>query len=223
MAALARRDETGVGVLVEAAMQDAAVNVTAEQAMQYADSGLILTRQGNRSYEAAPQGVYPCVAPDSWIVIAVTNDHQWRRLVDIIGDARLTSSELSTPEGRRTNHDLCDEAIAAWTSGLDRDEILGRLVEAEVPVAPVIDPVEKAVNAHFRARGFFESVDHPVSGTHEFLTMPFGLSTWKGRWFRTPAPTLGQHTREVLGQLVGLDDSELDALEAAHVIGASPI
>ena len=71
------------------------------------------------------------------------------------------------------------------------------------------------------ARGFFEQVDHPVVGTHPIPGMPFRYESQK-KWIRSPAPTLGQHNREILGGLLGLTDSEIEQLEADEVIGTRP-
>ena len=71
------------------------------------------------------------------------------------------------------------------------------------------------------ARGFFEEIAHPEVGTHLTPAVPFRYAS-VSRWLRRPAPTLGQHSREVLAELLGLEAAELDALEAARVIGTRP-
>ena len=68
------------------------------------------------------------------------------------------------------------------------------------------------------ARGFFEPLEHPVMGQNQIPAVPFRYASVE-RWLHSPAPTLGQHNREVLGELLGLDTAELDRLEAAGVIG----
>ena len=72
------------------------------------------------------------------------------------------------------------------------------------------------------ARGFFEQCEHPVVGTHPIVTVPFRFATRDEPWLRSPAPLLGQDNREILSDIVGLSDPEIDALEAAEVIGTHP-
>jgi crotonobetainyl-CoA:carnitine CoA-transferase CaiB-like acyl-CoA transferase len=71
------------------------------------------------------------------------------------------------------------------------------------------------------ARGFYEEIDHPVAGRHPVPGLPFRLSGVQ-HWLRQPAPTIGQHNREILSELLGMTEAEIDALEAAEVIGTLP-
>src|SRR5262249_11513041 len=111
--ALEHRRRTGEGMLVEAAMADAAANVAAEQVIQPSASGALLTRTGNRGPAAAPQNLYRTAEPDefggrdSWVAIAVATDQQWMALCAVMGWA--AGPELSTVAGRRAFHDLIDE------------------------------------------------------------------------------------------------------------------
>ena len=74
-----------------------------------------------------------------------------------------------------------------------------------------------------QARGFFEEVTHPSVGTHPMTTVPFRFaSRGADPWLRSPAPTLGEHNREILSRILGLDDAAIDALEASEVIGTHP-
>ena len=74
-----------------------------------------------------------------------------------------------------------------------------------------------------RARGFFEAVDNPLVGEQYYPTWPVRLSGGPERVWTAPAPTLGQHTAEVLRAELGIDDDELARLEAEHVIGTVPV
>ena len=75
---------------------------------------------------------------------------------------------------------------------------------------------------HLAARGFFEPIEHPDVGTHEYPSWPMRLSAGPSVAWRGPAPTLGQHTDDVLSEL-GVTDEELDHLRAEHVIGTEPL
>ena len=78
---LARRDETGEGLLVESVMVEAALNVAAEALVEYSATGTVLGRQGNRGPDAAPQGVYRCAGDDAWVALAVEGEEHWAGLV----------------------------------------------------------------------------------------------------------------------------------------------
>ena len=114
---------TGEGRFVEVTMAEAALNVAAEAVIEYSATGQLLTRDGNRGLDHAPQGVYRALGDDAWVALAVTDDDQWATLCSVLGDASLASdAALATVEGRRAAHDRIDEAIAAWSSELERDD-----------------------------------------------------------------------------------------------------
>ena len=89
------------------------------------------------------------------------------------------------------------------------------------PAASLADPRSVSQNPQMQARGFYEECPHPVVGSHLIPTLPFRYAS-VSRWLRTPAPTLGQHNREILGGLLGLADEEIEKLAADKVIGERP-
>uniref|UniRef100_A0AAU2ADG2 CoA transferase n=1 Tax=Streptomyces sp. NBC_00093 TaxID=2975649 RepID=A0AAU2ADG2_9ACTN len=226
--ALEHRRRTGEGVLVEAAMVDAALNVAAEQVIEYSAYGALLQRAGNRGPVAAPQNLYLTAdidefgKEDSWIAVAVATDEQWTALGNALGRPAWTMSpELATSDGRRTHHDHIDEHLGAWCRRHGADEIVERLWDAGVPVGKVMQPHRQAELSQLRFRGFFEEVDHPVNGPARHSTLPMRLSRGPDRRHTRHAPLLGQHNHEVLAEL-GLTEPEIAALEADGVIGRAP-
>ena len=123
--------------------------------------------------------------------------------------------------GRRARHDELDTRLGEWASALDAIDAAEQLVSHGVPAAMGRDPRTVYDHPQFRARGFYESIDHPVVGELATPTWPFRFGS-VDRWIRTPAPTLGQHTYELLVEELGLDESEYAALEAAQIIGTRP-
>jgi crotonobetainyl-CoA:carnitine CoA-transferase CaiB-like acyl-CoA transferase len=229
LVALEHRGRTGEGTLVEAAMVDAALNVTAEQVIEHSAYGALLERAGNRGPMAAPQNLYRAADPDdsgrseSWVAIAVADDDQWMALRKALDDPHWAAGpELATGPGRARDHDRIDVELGAWCRGRSAEDIVERLWAAGVPVATVVQPHHQADLAQLEARRFFEVVDHPVSGPVRCSTMPMRFSGGPERWHRDPAPLLGEHNAELLGQL-GLSPAEIDELEAAGVIGRSPV
>ncbi|MHA7651859.1 CaiB/BaiF CoA-transferase family protein [Mycobacterium sp. ML4] len=226
--ALHHRRRTGQGVMVEAAMVDAALNIAAEQVIEYSAYGALLERAGNRGPAAVPQNLYLSADVDefgrldSWVAIAVATNQHWARLCRVLGcPSWATAPELTNAEGRRAHEDLIDERLAQWCGGRTRDEIVTTLWEAGVPVAKVMQPHRQTELEQLAARGFFEVVDHPVCGPARLSSVPMRLSGGPCRFHTQPAPLLGQHNRELLTEL-GLSGAEIAELEADGVIGRSP-
>ncbi len=226
LVALATRDATGRGLHVEVPMVEGALHAAAEQLVEFTAYGRLLQRDGNRGPDAAPQGLYPCRghSPETprWLALSVASDAQWAALRRVLGDPGwAAAAELATHAGRRAAHDAVDARLRAFFASRDREAAVDELVAGGIPAAPVLDPREACRQPQLAARGFFEEVAHPVVGTHATPTVPFRYTS-VARWIRRPAPTLGQHSREVLGSLLGLSAAELDDLEAARVIGERP-
>nr|WP_246398192.1 CoA transferase [Mycobacterium vicinigordonae] len=226
--ALEHRRRTGQGVLVEAAMVDAALNVAAEQVIEYSAYGRLLERAGNRGPTAAPQNLYRTNEIDefgrldSWVAIAVATDEQWCELRRALGSPSwATDPTLRTAAGRRAQQGRIDQELAEWCAQQTGDQIVAALWDAGVPVAKVMQPHRQTELAQLAARGFFELVDHPVNGPARLSTVPMRLSEGPDRFHVQPAPLLGQHNRELLAEL-GVDEREIAELEADGVIGQAP-
>lgn len=226
--ALEHRRRTGQGVLVEAAMVDAAINIAAEQLIEYSAYGALLERAGNRGPTAAPQNLYRTNEIDefgrldSWVAVAVATDEHWRCLQTALGSPTWAMDpRLDTIAGRREHADLIDERLSAWCGQRIGDEIVGMLWDAGVPVAKVMQPHRQTELPQLAARGFFEVVDHPVHGSARLSTVPMRLSDGPDRFHTRPAPLLGQHNHEVLTDL-GLTAAQIAELEADGVIGRAP-
>jgi crotonobetainyl-CoA:carnitine CoA-transferase CaiB-like acyl-CoA transferase len=228
LVALEHRRLTGQGALVEAAMVDAAINVAAEQVIEYSAYGALLERDGNRGPTAAPQNLYRTNEIDEfgrgdcWVAVAVTTGEQWVGLCDAVERSDWAADpELSTAGGRRARHDSIDEHIAAWCGCRTGDDIVDTLWKHGVPVAKVMQPHRQTEIPQLAARGFFEDVGHPVNARTPHSTLPFTFSRGPERVHTEPAPLLGQHNHELLTEL-GLTDEEIADLEAKGVIGNAP-
>ena len=226
LVALSEREVTGEGALVECTMVECALNAAAEQLIEFTAYGNLMQRDGNRCPEAAPQGLYPCrghgIGTPRWLALSVRTDAQWRALRSLLpAGVRLESPELATRAGRRTAHDRIDAVLRPWIAERDRDALIDELVAAGIPAARVADPRRSSEHPQLAARGFHERVSHPIAGSHPLPTLPFRYASVE-RWIRRPAPTLGQHNREILGGELGLTNAELAELEADGIIGARP-
>jgi len=223
--ALQHRRQSGEGGLVEVAMVDAALNVTAEQVIEHSAYGALLMREGNRGPCAAPQNLYQAAGPDehgrddSWVAIAVASDDQWRALRAAMGNPEWSSDpKLESPTGRVQEHDRIDAMLGEWCRARPADEIVDLLWPAGVPVGKVVQPHHQPDLPPMEFRQFFEVLHHPVIGPSRYSTLPMRFSRGPERWHRRHAPLLGEHNAELLGSL-GLSRTDIESLEADGVIG----
>ena len=222
--ALEHRNRTGRGQLVESTMVEAALNAAAEPILEYGAHGARLVRDGNRGPVGAPQNLYACRGEDRWLALAVTSDAKWQALRALMGDPGWArDAALATAVGRRAVHDRIDREIGAWCATRDADALAEELVARGIPAAPVVPASRLPRNPQLVARGFFETVSHPVVGSHEHPALPVRLVGERRRWYARPAPTLGQHTEEILRDLLGLDEEAIGRLRADGVIGTRPL
>jgi crotonobetainyl-CoA:carnitine CoA-transferase CaiB-like acyl-CoA transferase len=222
LTALEQRDVTGAGCMIEAPLVESALNLAAEEVLEFSAFGRVGERLGNRSRERAPQGVYRCEGDEQWIALSV-EDAQWPALVDLLGAPGWAQDPaLSTVAGRFDAHDRIDQHLADWFVSQPRHDAVARLRAAGVAAAPVVDNRDVVTQPVSEARGFAEWCDHPVVGRIPVITQPF---RWSGidRWIRFPAPTLGQHNHEVLKSILGLGEAEIEQLEDQGVIGTRPV
>jgi crotonobetainyl-CoA:carnitine CoA-transferase CaiB-like acyl-CoA transferase len=147
---------------------------------------------GRLAARRGSEGVYRCAGEDAWVAVDRTRDPM-------------------PPDER-----------ARWCASRTPDEAAREAISAGVPAAAMVPGYATLDDPQMRARGFFEAVDNPLVGEQYYPTWPVRLSGGPVRVWAAPAPTLGQHTAEVLGEL-GIDAAELARLEAEHVIGTSPV
>jgi crotonobetainyl-CoA:carnitine CoA-transferase CaiB-like acyl-CoA transferase len=227
--ALEHRRRTGEGMLLEVPMIGGALNVAAELVIEHSAHGVLLSRDGNRSPDAAPQGVYltadhlPTGELDRWVLISVATDEQWRALCAAIGRSEWSASpDLATRAGRTAAHDELDAGLAEWCREQSADEIVTRLIDARVPAAPVLLQYEPGELAHLHDRGVWEHLVHPVTGDNVFMSYPAQLSRQSRPLNRRHAPLFGEDNGSVLRTWLGFDDEEVAALADAGVIATRP-
>jgi crotonobetainyl-CoA:carnitine CoA-transferase CaiB-like acyl-CoA transferase len=219
--ALAERQATGDGQHLEVTMIEGALNVAAEQLVEYTAYGRLLERDGNRAPSAAPQNLYACRGVEQWLALSVVDDAQWEGLKTVLGRPGWAADpSLAAHPGRRAAHDLLDAKLAGWAAEQELDDAVARLIEAGVPAAAVFDPRATASHPQLVARRFCEEPDHAVIGRHATATVPFRFAS-VDHWLYRAAPTVGQDNHDVLAE-AGFTPQEIERMEEAGVIGAWP-
>jgi crotonobetainyl-CoA:carnitine CoA-transferase CaiB-like acyl-CoA transferase len=222
MAALRRREETGLGSFIEGAMVESALNAASEQTIMYSKYGIILEREGNRGPDAAPQNLYACRGEEHWLALSVATDAQWQALVGLMGNPGWAADpQFATLAGRRAGHDRLDAELTGWFAHQDLDEAVERLIAAGIPAGIAQDPRLQSTHPRHVAARFFEDVETYEAGTLPIARQPFRFSRVE-TWNTHSAPTLGQDNDYVLRDLLGLSDDEIAELEEEGVVGQAP-
>lgn len=217
-AALDHRRRTGEGCYVDVAQIEAALHFLGPELLDLQASGFAASRDGNRARFAAPQGCYQAAGDDNWCAIAVDTDAQWQILCREMGREDLAASAaLATHAGRLADHDAIDQAISAWTSDQDAHALMDRLQGVGVPAGVVQRSSELLEDAQYAHRNFYRYFDHPVMGHIPYAGHPYRISGYDNAP-RGPAPTLGQHSFEVLSEFLGFDDEQIAQAYASGAV-----
>lgn len=172
-------------------------------------NGIAATRVGNRSAVAAPQGCYACAGPDDWCAIAVDTDAQWLKLAGEMGRADLVAdADLASTAGRIAAHDRIDAAISAWTADQEAYTLMRRLQAAGVPAGVVQRSGDLLRDPQYAHRRFYRYLDHPEMGRVPYAGHQYRISGYDNGP-RSPAPTLGQHSYDILTGLLGFSDERI--------------
>jgi crotonobetainyl-CoA:carnitine CoA-transferase CaiB-like acyl-CoA transferase len=212
LAALRRRERTGVGELIELSQCENMLNHIGELLIDAGRDGVAHERLGNRHRVYAPQGCYRCDGDDQWVVLSVTSDAEWNALKGVLGDPDWATVELDDVEGRRAAHDLLDSELARWAGGRTAMDAAETLQAAGVPAAPVLHELESLRDPHLRARGMFAPNGSVDTGVYDH---PTHVWRWDGPDLRFgPLPVLGEHNEEVFRELLGMSEDEYRQLDA---------
>lgn len=162
LAGLRRRDETGQGSLIEVSMVESALNAAAEQVVEFTAYGNLISRLGNRSRDAAPQGLYQCAGTERWLAISVATDEQWSLLKSALGEPDWANDPaLDIHEGRVRAHDVIDKHLEQWAGHHDSSAAAELLVEYGVPAADLADARAGSMHPQLVARGFSKASTIP--------------------------------------------------------------
>lgn len=220
LTALFHRRRTGGGIGVEVAQREAAMQWIGELLLEAATLRIDHVRLGNDHRCYAPHGAYACAGEDEWIAISIHSTAEWRILMEQVGRRDL-ARECVGGDARRRRREELDAVLSQWTSRHGKWELASRLQQAGVRAAPVSNGRDLARDADLRASQFYVRRRHAEAGTHEYPGVPLGGLRSQGPV--RPSPCFGEHTREVLGEWLNMDDQQIDRLEAEGVIADMPL
>jgi crotonobetainyl-CoA:carnitine CoA-transferase CaiB-like acyl-CoA transferase len=216
LAALAWRERSGKGQHVDLALLDVQVAALANQAENFLVSGAAPRRLGNAHPNIVPYQSF--AARDGQLVLAVGNDGQFARLCEVLGaPAVAADSRFATNAARVRHREVLVPLLAERFLGRGRDEWVLALEAAGVPCGPINDVAQVFDDPQVRHRGMRVDLPHPLAGSVPLVASPIRLSETPVEYGAAP-PLLGQHTREVLRDLAGLREDEIDALQEKGVV-----
>jgi formyl-CoA transferase len=222
MAAYIQRQRTGQGQLVEVAMQEVVANLLRGRFVDHYRDGTPSVRRGNDIPGGVPGGAYPC-APGglndyAYIYVQTMNQDMWHDFATAIGREDLLTDARCTDAKRRWKHrDALNEIISGWTRTRTKHEVMAELAKAGVPCGAVLDTGEVLDDPHLNARGQIHTIDHATRGRVRLPGCPVRLSASEAP--TTPAPLAGQHTAEVLAEMLGLSAHEIAELRTRGLLG----
>ena len=210
LAALHERGRSGLGQHIDMALLDCQVAMMANQNLNYMTSGQAPRRAGNAHQNLVPYQVF--AASDGHLIVAVGNDSQFRNYCRVIGLPELSSDpRFATNPQRVQNRDVLVPLLAERMATGERDHWLAELESAGVPAGPINTLDQVYQDPQVQAREMRRELPHPTAGTVPIAASPLKLSGSPVQ-YRRPAPLLGEHTRQVLAERLGLSDEEIQAL-----------
>ncbi|MFZ4187689.1 CaiB/BaiF CoA transferase family protein [Streptomyces pseudogriseolus] len=212
MTALAARDRTGEGQVVDMALIEPILAVLGPHPTWYDQLGYVQPRTGNRSQNNAPRGTYR-TADGTWVAVSTSAQSIAERVMVLVGRPDLIDAPwFATGEGRARHADVLDEAVGGWIARHTRADVLAAFKKAEAAVAPVQDVRDVMEDPQYQALATVTTVDDPELGPLRMQNVLFRLSATPGsiRWAGRPH---GADTEEVLTGL-GLTPADLAELRA---------
>ncbi len=218
LTALRHRDRTGQGQHIDYSQQEATMHMIGPALMDYVLNGRVAGPMGNRHPLglAAPHGVFPCAGDDRWISIAVFTEPEWRGLLDAMGQPPWAAAELGTAAERVRHIDTLHQRLAEWTRTQNDYELAHLLQRHGVAAAPVLNVADLLHDPHYRARGTFIEVTHPL-GFRETIYGAY-VKTSRTQANVRPGPRIGQDNHYVFKTLLGLSDERYRQLIEQQVI-----
>ena len=216
LAALAHRDRTGEGQAIDMALLDVQVAMLANVGSNFLASGKAPQRWGNAHQNIVPYQAFR--TSDSWIIVAVGNDGQFRKFVEVGGRPELADDARFATNPERVRHrDVLVPIVAEMVRTRGKREWIEALEAAGVPCGPINDVAEVFDDEQVRARGMRVEAPHPSGAVAPLVRNPIRMSATPPE-VRSAPPTLGEHTQAVLRDVLGYDEATIAGLRGKAVI-----
>lgn len=215
--ALLHRSRTGEGQHIDLAQVEAGIHFIEPLVLDYTVNGRIAPAAGHESLYASPHGVYRTRGTERHIAIACETAEQWRALVAVAPLAEFADARFDALEARLACDREIDAALEAWCAGFEDEALAEKLKRAGVPAAVVEWPSDLYRDRQLAHRNFFRVCDHSVMG-------PTPYDGPVSNWSATPpqltaAPCLGEHTYQVLHDILGMSEGEIEGYLVEGAIG----
>lgn len=215
LAALAHRTQTGEGQYIDMALLDVQVATLANMNMNYLVSGKLPQRQGNAHVNIVPYQVFD--AADGQFVLAVGNDSQFARFCEATGRSFHTDARFRKNADRVRHRAILVPLLADVLRARPVAEWVALLEPLGIPVGPINDLSQVFAHPQVQHRGLRLDLPHPLSGSVPQVANPIKMSATPPS-YKAPPPLLGQHTKEVLRERLGLSDEEIESLRTSGTI-----
>jgi crotonobetainyl-CoA:carnitine CoA-transferase CaiB-like acyl-CoA transferase len=217
LTALWHKQRSGEGQFVDLSQVECLFPLAAPGILHQSVYGQSPRRSGNKHPDHAPHGVYPCEGDDAWVVIQVTDEIQWQRLQDLIP----ALAPFGDVDERLDKREALDACVRAWTQQRPAAAVMQLLQGVGVTAAKLNNAQAILDEPHLQDRGYLQWLEREYVGVQPHPSPPFRV-TADPIPITSPAPTLGQHNHDILGELLGLGAAELEELEQQGVIGTKP-
>jgi crotonobetainyl-CoA:carnitine CoA-transferase CaiB-like acyl-CoA transferase len=220
LAALAAREQTGRGQHIDLALLDVGVACLANQGMNYLYSGKSPTRMGNAHPNTVPYQDFPTA--DGYMILAIGNDGQFSKFCHAVGKPEWATDERFVSNQARVIHrDVLIPLMRQTTVMRTTREWIELFEQVGVPCGPINTLADVFADPQVKARSLQFTMPHPVAGEIPLVASPIRMSDTPVQ-YRTTPPQLGQHTRSVLSEVLGLSEQTMNELQQQGVLGDLP-
>lgn len=216
MSAVYYKAKTGLGQFIDVAMMDTAFSTLENFVITKTLTGIAPTRNGNANLGSAPFNSYK--TKDGYVAIAVANDNLFKNFTTVINRNDLYEEpKYRTNYERKMNEDNLNKSIEEWTINYTTHAICEILDEASIPVGPILGIDELVMDPHLKSREMLVEIPHPILGNVVYPGNPLKFSESNKLTFDS-APLLGEHTEEILKDILGKSKKEIDKLYKMNTI-----